>query len=128
MPLSDGGTVRLPRLVGEGRALELIMTGRKVDADECLRIGLCEMVVPSGQARRAAEDMAHAIARFPQAAVRADRRSVYLQHGLPEHAALEREWTNCTGIFAAEGAAGVARFVKGAGRHGDFGSAATIAI
>jgi enoyl-CoA hydratase len=57
VPLSDGGTVRLPRLVGEGRALELIMTGRKVDADECLRIGLCEMVVPSGQARVAAEDM-----------------------------------------------------------------------
>ncbi len=110
VPLSDGGTVRLPRLAGEGRALELIMTGRKVDAEECLRIGLCEMVVPKGQARRAAEDMAHEIARFPQAAVRADRRSVYLQHGLPERAALEREWTNCTGIFAAEGAAGVARF------------------
>ncbi len=122
VPLSDGGTVRLPRLVGEGRALELIMTGRKVDAEECLRIGLCEMVVPKGQARRAAEDMAHEIARFPQAAVRADRRSVYLQHGLPERAALEREWTNCTGIFAAEGAAGVARFANGAGRHGDFAS------
>jgi enoyl-CoA hydratase len=59
---------------------------------------------------------------FPQAAVRADRRSVYLQHGLPARAALEREWTNCTGVFAAEGAAGVARFAKGAGRHGDFGN------
>jgi len=54
VPLTDGGTVRLPRLVGEGRALELIMTGRKVDAIECLRIGLCEMVVPKGQARQAA--------------------------------------------------------------------------
>ena len=113
VPLSDGGTVRLPRLVGEGRALELIMTGRKVDADECLRIGLCEMVVPNGQAREAAEAMAQEIARFPQAAVRADRRSVYLQHGLPARAALEREWTNCTGVFAAEGAAGVARFAQG---------------
>src|SRR6516225_6643068 len=71
VPLTDGGTVRLPRLVGEGRALELIMTGRKVDADECLRIGLCEMVVPKGQARNAAEDMAHRIARFPQASLRA---------------------------------------------------------
>ena len=120
VPLIDGGTVRLPRLVGQGRALELIMTGRKVDADECLRIGLCERVVPKGQARQAAEDMAHEIARFPQASMRADRRSVYLQHGLSEHAALEREWTNCTGVFKAEGAAGVARFAKGAGRHGDF--------
>ena len=60
VPLSDGGTVRVPRLVGQGRALELIMTGRKVNADECLRIGLCEMVVPKGQAREAAEAMAQA--------------------------------------------------------------------
>ena len=73
VPLSDGGTVRLPRLVGEGRALELIMTGRKVDADECLRIGLCEMVVPNGQAREAAEAMAQEIARF--SASRRSRRS-----------------------------------------------------
>jgi enoyl-CoA hydratase len=122
VPLTDGGTVRLPRLVGQGRALEIIMTGRKVVAEECLRIGLCEMVVPKGQARRAAEDMAHEIARFPQMSVRADRRSVYLQHGLSEHAALEREWTNCTSVFKAEGATGVARFTNGAGRHGDFGN------
>ena len=123
VPLSDGGTVRLPRLVGLGRALDIIMTGRKVDAEECLRIGLCERVVPQGQARRAAEDMAHMIAQFPQAAMCADRRSVYLQQGLDEHAALEREWYNCTGIFKAEGAAGAAKFAKGAGRHGDFGNA-----
>lgn len=120
VPLSDGGTVRLPRVVGRGRALELIMTGRKVEAEECLRIGLCEMVVPKGQARMAAEAMAHQIARFPQACMRADRRSVYSQHGLPEHAALQREWTNSTGIFKSEGAAGAARFAKGAGRHGEF--------
>jgi enoyl-CoA hydratase len=124
VPLTDGGTVRLPRLVGEGRALELIMTARRVDAAECLRIGLCEMVVPNGQARRAAEDMAHEIARFPQASLRADRRSVYLQHGLSAHTALEKEWTNCAGTFKAEGAAGVARFAEGAGRHGDFGNVA----
>jgi enoyl-CoA hydratase len=124
VPLSDGGTVRLPRLVGEGRALELIMTGRKVDADECLRIGLCERVVPRGQARQAAEEMAHAIAEFPQLSLRADRRSVYLQHGLAERAALEKEWYNCTGVFEAESAAGVAKFTGGAGRHGDFGAAA----
>jgi len=100
------------------------MTGRKVDADECLRIGLCEMVVPKGQARNAAEDMAHRIARFPQASLRADRRSVYLQYGLTERAALETEWYNCTGTFKAEGAAGVARFARGDGRHGDFGDLA----
>ena len=116
--LSDGGTVRLPRLVGEGRALELIMTGRKVDAEECLRIGLCERVVAKGWARQAAEDMAREIARFPQSSLRADRRSVYLQYGLAERAALEQEWLNCAGIFKAEGAAGVTRFAKGAGRHG----------
>ena len=108
VPLTDGGTVRLPRLVGEGRALELIMTGRKVGADECLRIGLCEKVVPKGQARQAAEDMACTIAGFPQLSLRADRRSIYRQHGLPERAALEKEWYNCTGVFKAEGAAGVA--------------------
>jgi enoyl-CoA hydratase len=120
VPLSDGGTVRLPRLVGQGRALEIIMTGRKVEAQECLRIGLCEMVVPEGQARQAAEEMAREIARFPQVCVRADRRSVYLQHGLSERAALEREWTNCEGVLKAEGSAGAARFTSGAGRHGDF--------
>ena len=119
VPLSDGGTVRLPRLVGQGRALELIMTGRKVDAEECLRIGLCEMVVPKGLAREAAETMARLIGAFPQACVRADRRSIYLQHGLPEREALEREWWNCAGVFKAEGAAGAARFADGAGRHGN---------
>jgi len=120
VPLTDGGTVRLPRLVGQARALELIMTGRKVEAEECLRIGLCEKIVPKGQARQAAEAMAKEIAGFPQGAMRADRRSVYLQHGLTVDAALEREWYNCTGIFKAEGAAGVAKFAQGAGRHGDF--------
>jgi enoyl-CoA hydratase len=118
--LTDGGSVRLPRLVGEGRALELIMTGRKVEAEECLRIGLCERLVPKGQARRAAEDMALEIARFPQISLRADRRSVYLQHGLPDEVALQREWQNSTGTFKAEGGAGAARFAKGIGRHGDF--------
>jgi enoyl-CoA hydratase len=120
VPLVDGCTVRLPRLVGQGRALEIIMTGRRVNADECLRIGLCEMVVPSGQARRAAEEMAQEIARFPQACVRADRRSVYLQQGLPERAALQQEWASGSGVLRLEGAAGAGRFASGAGRHGDF--------
>jgi enoyl-CoA hydratase len=126
VPLTDGGTVRLPRLVGEGRALELIMTGRKVGADECLRIGLCEMVVRKGFARWAAEDMAYAIKQFPQLSLRADRRSVYLQHGLPEPAALEKEWDNSTGIFKAEGAAEVGKFAQGVGRHGNLGYATAL--
>src|SRR5262245_7194027 len=96
------------------------MTGRKVDAEECLRIGLCERVVPKGLAREAAEPMARLIAAFPQACVRADRRSVYLQYGLPGTEALEREWANSAGVSKAEGAAGAARFAGGAGRHGDF--------
>ena len=120
VPLIDGGTVRLPRLVGRGRALEIILTGRKVPAEECLRIGACERVVPTGQSRQAAEAMAHEIARFPQECVRADRRSVYLQHGLPVRQALEREWENSMPVVEAEGAAGAARFAAGKGRHGDF--------
>jgi enoyl-CoA hydratase len=120
VPLQDGGTVRLPRLVGQGRALEIIMTGRKVDAEECLRIGLCERVVPNGLAREAAEAVARLIAAFPRACVRADRRSVYLQYGLPESEALEQEWATSAGVLKAEGAAGAARFTAGAGRHGDF--------
>ncbi len=118
VPLSDGGTVRLPRIVGQGRALEIIMTGRAVPAAEALRIGLCEEVTPPGGARQAAQSLAERIAAFPQVCVRADRRSVYLQHNLSEADALRREWNNCSGVFKAAGAAGVARFASGSGRHG----------
>jgi enoyl-CoA hydratase len=118
VPLIDGGTVRLPRLVGVGRALDIILTGRKVPAAECLRIGACEYVVPSGQSRPAAEALAHEIARFPPECVRADRRSVYMQHGLPVRDALEREWRNGQDALAREGIAGAARFAAGKGRHG----------
>ena len=120
VPLIDGGTVRLPRLVGRGRALEIILTGRKVPAKECLAIGACEKVVANGQSRQAAEAMAHEIARFPQKCVRADRRSVYLQHGLPVRKALESEWRNSQAIVDAEGIAGAARFADGKGRHGNY--------
>ena len=120
VPLIDGGTVRLPRLVGRGRALEIILTGRKVPAEECLAIGACEKVVANGQSRQAAEAMAHEIARFPQECVRADRRSVYLQHGLPVRKALESEWRNSHAIVDAEGIAGAARFADGKGRHGNY--------
>ena len=84
VPLIDGGTVRLPRIVGRGRALDIILTGRKVPAEECYRIGLCERLVPDGESRAAAEALAHEIARFPQGCMRADRRSVWLQEGLSE--------------------------------------------
>lgn len=121
IPLLDGGAVRLPRLVGQGRALEIILTGRKVPAEEALRIGMCETVVAAGEARTAAEAMAREIGRFPQAAVRTDRRSVYETYGLGVREALRREWANGVQAHVAEGAAGAARFAKGLGRHGDYG-------
>lgn len=121
IPLIDGGTVRLPRLVGQGRALEIIMTGRKVPAEECLRIGACEQVVADGTSREAAEALAAEIARYPQGCMRADRRSVYLQHGLQIADALRSEWRNSSGMLTAEGLAGATRFSGGKGRHGDFG-------
>ena len=120
VPLIDGGTVRLPRLVGQGRALEIILTGRKVTAEEAYRIGLAEKVVAHGMARAAAEAMAQEIARFPQACVRADRLSVYRAHGLGVRAGLESEWATSSGIVEAEGIAGALRFAAGRGRHGDF--------
>jgi len=121
VPLVDGGTVRLPRLVGIGRALDLILTGRKVTAEEALRIGLAEYVVDDGRAREHAEALAREIARFPQGCVRADRRSVYAQQGLPLGEAMRDEWRNGLPVFFAEGAGGAARFAAGQGRHGDFG-------
>ena len=120
IPLLDGGSVRLTRLVGQGRAMEIILTGRKVPADEALRIGCCEQVVPDGTSREAAEAMAREIARFPQECMRADRRSVHQQQGLSLRNAMEFEWHNGVPAFAAEGAAGAARFASGKGRHGNF--------
>ena len=121
VPLIDGGTVRLPRLVGSGRAMELILTGRKLPAEEAYRIGACERVVPNGDSRRAAEALACEISRFPQACVRADRRSVRMQEGLEPRDAMRREWYNGILAFVAEGASGANRFASGRGRHGDFG-------
>ena len=120
VPLIDGGTVRLPRLVGTGRAMEIILTGRKVPAEEALRIGACEHVVEDGGSRAFAEAMAHEIARFPQACMRADRRSVYAQQGQSIREGMRREWYNGIPAFFAEGAAGAKRFAEGKGRHGDF--------
>jgi enoyl-CoA hydratase len=120
VPLIDGGTVRLPRIVGRGRALDLILTGRKVEAAEALRINLCEQVVPDGQSRQRAEALALEIARFPQACMRADRRSVYNQEGLGLREAMRYEWENGVPALAAEGRAGAARFASGKGRGGNF--------
>ncbi|WP_420586077.1 crotonase/enoyl-CoA hydratase family protein [Ruegeria sp.] len=118
--LMDGGSIRLPRLVGQGKALEIALTGRKVEAEECYRIGLAEKIVPHGEARAAAEAMAHEIARFPQEAVRADRRSIIETRGMPVRDALKVEWANGLEAIRREGTAGAGRFRDGAGRHGDF--------
>jgi len=121
VPLIDGGTVRLPRIVGRGTALDIILTGRKVPAEECLRIGLCERLVPDGEGRAAAEALAHEISRFPQQCMRADRKSVLLQEGLSEMDGLRSEWACSSAMVEREGTAGAARFASGKGRHGDFG-------
>ncbi len=120
VPLIDGGTVRLPRLVGQGRALDLILTGRQVLATECERIGLCEYVVAEGEARDKAESLAREIARFPQQCLRADRQSAIESHGMSVNDALRNEFETSKGVVAAEGIAGARRFASGAGRGGDF--------
>ena len=120
VPLIDGGTVRLPRIVGQGRALEIILTGRKVPAEESLNIGLCEYVTPKGRAREKAEELAKEIARFPQTCVRADRRSAIKSHGLSIREALIQEWYNGREALIEDGVAGASRFRDGFGRHGDF--------
>jgi enoyl-CoA hydratase len=111
VPLIDGGTVRLPRIVGLGRALDLILTGRPVAADEALAIGLATRVVQSGNARAAAEALAHEIAAFPQAGVRADRLNAY------DAQTLDDEFARGSQVLA-EAARGAQRFASGEGRHG----------
>jgi enoyl-CoA hydratase len=103
-----------------GKALEIILTGRKVPAEEAYRIGLAEKVVPHGKAREAAEDMAQEIARFPQECVRADRLSAYRAWGKSVRAGLESEWATSARVVKAEGIRGATRFAEGKGRHGDF--------
>ena len=119
VPLIDGGTVRLPRLIGESRAMDLILTGRPVDAREAHDIGLANRVVPVGQAREAAERLAADLARFPQICMRGDRMSVLEQHGLAEEVAMAGELRHGKAALA-DAVDGAARFAAGAGRHGDF--------
>ncbi|MCO5118124.1 MAG: crotonase/enoyl-CoA hydratase family protein [Burkholderiaceae bacterium] len=120
VPLIDGGTVRLPRVVGMGRALDMILTGRPVDAHEALQMGLANRVVPTGQALAEARDIARRLAAFPQQCMLADRASAYAQWDLPLAEALRQEGRLGAPIVAAEGKAGAQRFVAGEGRHGRF--------
>jgi len=120
VPLIDGGTVRLPRLVGMGRALDMILTGRPVSATEALAMGLVNRVTPPGGALAAARELALQIAAFPQQCMLADRRSAYEQWDMPLAKALRREGAQGVPIVFAEGEAGAARFAGGAGRHGTF--------
>lgn len=120
VPLIDGGTVRLPRVVGHGHAMDMILTGRAVAAEEALSMGLVNRVVAAGEARHAAETLAAALADFPQACLRADRASAIRQWELGEAEALRAEGAAGYDIVAAEGRDGAARFVDGAGRHGRF--------
>jgi enoyl-CoA hydratase len=120
VPLIDGGTVRLPRIVGMGRALDMILTGRPVSATEALAMGLVNRVTPPGGALAAARELALQIAAFPQQCMLADRRSAYAQWDLPLADALRREGAQGVPIVFAEGEAGAARFAGGSGRHGTF--------
>jgi enoyl-CoA hydratase len=121
VPLIDGGTVRLPRLVGQSRALDMILTGRAVGAAEALSWGLANRVVPRGRARTEGEAVAAEIARFPQVCMRNDRRSTYEQWTLDEASALKRELAlGMATLTSGETLEGAARFASGAGRHGTF--------
>jgi enoyl-CoA hydratase len=123
VPLIDGGTVRLPRIVGLGRALDLILTGRAVHADEALAMGLLNRVVEDGTAREAAERLAYEISRFPQACMNSDRMSAYEQGGLALDAALANEFRHGLNIVnSGESRDGAAKFAGGKGRHGKFES------
>ena len=119
VPLIDGGTVRLPRLIGESRAMDLILTGRPVPAVEAYEMGLVNRLAPPGGARAAAEELAAQLAGFPQTCLRNDRLALLAGAGQPEPAALATELAYGMHSLAADAAAGAARFTAGAGRHGE---------
>ena len=121
VPLIDGGTVRLPRLIGQSHAMDMILTGRPVGAEEALRMGLANRVVAKGEARAAAEALARQLAEFPQMCMNLDRASVHRQWELPFDHAMKAEFAHGIAAVAAEGQSGAARFAGGAGRGGKFG-------
>lgn len=118
VPLIDGGTVRLTRIIGLGRALDLILTGRPVHAVEALAIGLATRVVPTGTAHRAAIALAHELAALPQTCLRSDRASAYDALDRTEADALAAEFGHGMNALRADGIDGAQRFAAGAGRHG----------
>jgi enoyl-CoA hydratase len=121
VPLIDGGTIRLPRLIGHSRALDLILTGRGVGADEALQMGLANRVVDDGQALRAAVELARQLGRFPQNCLRSDRLSAYEQWDMSVEDALRNEFERGLAVIASrETVEGATRFASGKGRHGDF--------
>ena len=120
VPLIDLGTVRLPRTIGEGRALDLILTGRPVPAAEALQIGLVARLVEAGEALNEARSIARQLAEFPQAAMRADRRSAKAQWSLSLEKAIQAEYDGGARVIeSGESQAGAQRFAQGGGRHGE---------
>jgi len=122
VPLIDGGTVRLPRLIGHSRALDMILTGREVGAAEALEWGLANRLVPEGRALAEAKALAEQLAKFPQTCLRSDRRSSYEQWGLDVAEALVNEGKRGAPALQQESRAGAARFAAGKGRGGTFGN------
>jgi enoyl-CoA hydratase len=119
VPLIDGGTVRLPRIVGMGRALDLVLTGREVGSDEALMMGLANRVVPNGTSRGAAEALALDLSKLPQTCMLSDRASVYEQQGRSLDDAMAVEFQLGKSALEQEAVGGARRFAAGAGRHGE---------
>jgi enoyl-CoA hydratase len=125
VPLIDLGTIRLPRMIGHSHAMDLILTGRPVGGEEAFRIGLANRLVPSGEARAHAIQLAREIARFPQTCLRADRLSALGQWDVEEDEAIKNEMRGGLDVIASgETLSGATRFASGAGRHGAFGTEA----
>ncbi|QDQ97553.1 crotonase/enoyl-CoA hydratase family protein [Tomitella fengzijianii] len=120
VPLIDGGTVRLPRLIGQSRAMDMVLTGRPVPAAEAEYMGLVNRLVPDGTALAYAQDLAARIAEFPQTCMRGDRMSVLAQWGSSERDAMAEEFAIGMRSLEADGIDGAGRFAGGAGRHGSF--------